>query len=322
MLAALVAATGSVAHADDFSEAAEKAVELPSPAALSALFWSQEAKCSAYKNDAYRRQCEGLREARASLASGRTYLIEGSGALEVGEYDPAKKATAVAVRACVACGEDGDLIVGRGKLSAKKGEIEAAELQVAKRTFADDRLGNHWTQHIAPRLRTQFLVALPRRAERGRAAGRNAYQVEIRGVRVYDPCKGEVLWSRPKSSAGPVDVSACKGEPKLAAAEPAIVEEVAPKGPEAPEQLKTNQISEALKPAMEKARRCYDAYLIPGAATFTLVISGEGKLVSAEQSGDFVDTPTGLCVAAAIQATQFPKTAKKRTTITYPVILR
>jgi hypothetical protein len=95
-----------------------------------------------------------------------------------------------------------------------------------------------------------------------------------------------------------------------------------PAEPKRPDRLTTAQINEAMADTREAADECYGAYGIEGMASFKLVIGASGSLTKAEQAGDFVGTPTGVCLDKAVQKARFPKSKKKGTPITYPIVLR
>lgn len=89
-----------------------------------------------------------------------------------------------------------------------------------------------------------------------------------------------------------------------------------------PDRLSTAQIKAAMKDVSKQTNACYEAYGIEGMATFKMVIAGSGKLKRAKQGGDFVGTPTGICLDKAVLAASFPRSKKKATPITYPIVLR
>ena len=86
--------------------------------------------------------------------------------------------------------------------------------------------------------------------------------------------------------------------------------------------MTTSQIKSAMKQVSELADKCYAAYGIEGKATFKLVISGNGSLKKAKQVGDFEGTPTGICLDKAMKVASFPKSKKKATKVSYPMVLQ
>ena len=141
------------------------------------------------------------------------------------------------------------------------------------------------------------------------------------GYRVYDPCEGSVLWSKPESTQAPSNASNCGKVPdKPSKAEEAAAEAKAEE-PQDPERLTTAQINDALKAARDTADKCFAGYGIAGTASFEITIAASGKIAELKQEGDFAGTPTGDCIEKAVRAATFPKSKKKATTVTYPIIL-
>ena len=59
-----------------------------------------------------------------------------------------------------------------------------------------------------------------------------------------------------------------------------------------------------------------------GKADLAIEIVSDGTVKSVKLSGDFLDTPTGDCIVAAVKATTFPPFRNPSVKITYPFILR
>jgi hypothetical protein len=319
-LAALLVLTQvGTAEADRFDSAAKGAKELQGKNALGALFWSQNVNCAKAKGDFRQRQCRGVRDTRLAKVLGQSYLVDvGSEAVDI-EIKPATVSARVTLRACVACGEEGPIIVGLGshRVAAKK--ISAASLASETKVFKKLTHVQHWEKYIGSRLRAQFIVKVSSNAERFKAAGRQGFKVNVVGYRLYDPCQGDVVVAKPASKKGPVNDAACKDVPAM--------ESDTPKGPKVPvivrpDRLNTQQIKTAMKDVKASAKKCHEAYGIDGMATFKLVIAGSGQLKKAKQTGDFEGTPTGICLDKAMKLAVFPKSKKKATPITYPMMLR
>jgi len=307
------------ASADGFDEKAEAATPLHDAKSMTALFWSQGAGCSSMKNDLLKRQCQGVRNQRQRRISGATYIVEvGAEAIEIAT-DPKKMSVEVSLRSCLWCGSEGPMVLGKGAHKMNAGQVSAAIVGSKTKMFKKGAGATHWGSYVAPRLRGQLLVKVPASVEQFKEGGRKGYKVQVVGYRLYDPCQGDVLAASPASTKGPVAVSTCEGEPALkdggstVAKVPVIVH---------PDRLNTSQIKTAMKDVSEQTQACFDAYGIQGMATFKMIIAGSGKLAKSEQSGDFEGTPTGICLDKAIKAAKFPKSKKKATPITYPIVLR
>jgi hypothetical protein len=315
---ALVWGSGTAA-ADRFDAAVKSATPIHTNDSLSALFWSLDANCNKAKGDFRRRQCQGVRDMRRAKIGNQTFVVDVGGPAIDLKLDAKKLSADVTLRACVACEDEGAIVVGVGahKVAAKK--IQSAALGSKTKVFKKLKHAEFWSQYAGKRLRAQLIFKMPPRLDRFTAAGRTGYKVSVVGYRLYDPCHGEVLVSKPISSKGPVKAASCKDEPAMEPDEPKK-----PVKPviEHPDRLTTAQIKEAMKGVAAEAKKCHKAYQIDGMATFKMVIGGNGKLKKADQSGDFEGTPTGICLDKAMKMATFPKSKKKSTPITYPLMLQ
>jgi hypothetical protein len=326
--AVLLASAGSArAEPESFERLAAAAQSVQSPRALASLFWSLTEKCAGVEGDLERRQCEGVRSARAARVTRDSYLVtSGGGAVHVGPFDTRKKSMPIAVEACVLCSEPPEVdgkklyVVGQGRHRVAGGEVRAAQLFESARTFDTETAAAAWSADVLPRLRTDFVIRLPGTVEGFAGGGASGYKVQVVGYRVYDPCDGNVLFARPSSGAAPIDRSACKQQARPAEPEPAAKPE--PRQPQLPERLTPGQVREAMRPVHTAAQACFDAYGVSGTARFQITFSGEGAVVALEQRGEFRATPTGECIEKAVREVKFPRSQKPRTTIDYPIMVR
>ncbi len=315
----LVLAQTAPADADRFDAAAKSAKKIEGNKAIAALFWSQNVNCAKAKGDFRQRQCRGVRDTRLAKVLGQSFLVDvGNEAVDV-EVKPKTMSAHVTLRACVSCGDEGPIVVGQGAHRVSANSISAASLATDTKVFKKLAQVEHWSKYIGTRLRAQFIVKVSSSSERFKAAGRQGFKVSVVGYRLYDPCEGEVLVSKPSSNAGPVNADACKDMP--------AVDDGTSKVPKAPviihpDRLSVAQIKSSMKGVKASAKKCHKAYGIDGMATFKMVIAGSGKLTKAKQSGDFKGTPTGICLDNAMKLAVFPKSKKKATPITYPLMLR
>jgi len=328
-----IAGTAGVASADEpapaaasFDQIAREATVLSGTAGVEALVWPLTAACD-QGDDLARRQCRVVRDARVAQVRGETFLVDAEpSAMTVGDWDAASKAAPVALRGCIACATP-VMIAGRPMLVVTNqasptfdgGAPQAAVVHEGTRPFHEETAVARWRSSVVPRLRAQLAVRLPAGNPIWIRDGRAGVAVEVVGFRVYDPCDGSVLFSRPESAKLAAEPKTC-GE-QVAAAEPVRRRPVEDASARLPAQLSPTDIRAALRPAMEAAQVCFDSYGVAGSATLKIAISGGGKVIALVQDGDFADTPTGACIEKAVRATTFPQTRKKRTTITYPVVL-
>jgi len=306
------------AVADGFDDKVKAARPIHDAKSMTALFWSQGADCTAAKNDLLRRQCEGVRTERKRRVASETYVVDvGVEAFDIAA-DAKKMSVQVNLRSCLWCGTEGPVVIGKGVHTVEAGSVKAAVVGGGSKTFKKGGMAQHWAAHIATRMKAQMLVKVPAALETFKAGGRNGYKVDVVGYRLYDPCQGDVVAASPKSEKGPIVASSCKDAPAYTG-DPNVV-----KVPEIvhPDRLSTAQIKTSMADVLVQAKACYDAYGIEGMATFKMIIAGSGKLAKAEQLGDFTGTPTGICLDKAMQAASFPKSKKKATPITYPIVLR
>jgi hypothetical protein len=124
----------------------------------------------------------------------------------------------------------------------------------------------------------------------------------------------------PPSGKGPTDSKTC-GE-SVVEGEPTDTPPVKDEGPELPAQLDAKDIKIAMKPVVEASKACFDTYGVAGSAKMIYSVSGDGSILTYEQTGDFVDTPTGKCIDKAAKAITFPKSKKKKFGFTYPLALQ
>ncbi len=326
--AALVLSMGGAAWAQSFDGVAQKARPVDGDRALGALFWSHEVTCGKAGGELEKRQCEAVRDARKASIAGATYLADAEpGSVSVGAYDAKAKSLSLTVRACLACATPVDagtkpLVIIGGTPTPDKGKIVAAPLTTAHVKVATPAAAKRFTSEVAPRLRTEILFQLGDKPARWKAGGASGYQVTIAGYRVVDPCTGNVYAASPKSGTVAPDKRTCGDQPAQEAKVDDKKKAAEPAEPQLPRRLSSDQIRDALQPARNAARKCYEAFGIAGTARFKITISSDGSVIGLRQSGDFTDTPTGACVAKAVKATVFPKSRKPQTSIDYPFILR
>jgi hypothetical protein len=319
-------ASAGAARAESFEQLARDAQAVPGSRALASLFWSLTEKCAGIGNDLERRQCEGVRSARAARVTRDSYLVTAGGAVHAGAFDAKKKSMPVSVEACVVCVDPPEVggkkvhVLGQGRHRVAGAQVRAAQLFESTRTFDSETAAAAWNAEVLPRLRTDFVIRLPARVDSFDGGGASGYKVEVVGYRVYDPCDGSVLFARPESGAAPVDRSVCAQA--ASPADPGPAAKAEPRPEKLPERLTPGQVREAMRPVHTAAQACFDAYGVAGTARFQITFSGEGAVVALEQRGEFRGTPTGECVEKAVREATFPRSQKPRTTIDYPIMIR
>lgn len=89
-----------------------------------------------------------------------------------------------------------------------------------------------------------------------------------------------------------------------------------------PQTLSRSQIVDGMRSVKPGVQACYERYKVPGLATVQVMIGKSGRVDLARTRGLFSDTPTGQCVAAAVERARFPRFTGEPITITYPFVLR
>lgn len=92
-------------------------------------------------------------------------------------------------------------------------------------------------------------------------------------------------------------------------------------GPARPAELSHQMIRAAMKDVRAEARRCFLRHGKPGMAKLRFNVDAEGRVTSIEQDGDFVDSPTGECIAKIVTKVEFPATRKLEQVVRYPVVI-
>jgi hypothetical protein len=323
------AALATPARADDPKsfEALAKEADALTRADLAGLVWSLTAPCND-GDELSQRQCKAARDSRAVAVRDRTFVVDGDGtAFEMGTYDVAKKSAPITLRGCIACAEPVGgmyLVSSKAAPSFKGATAEAATVHETARTFKDEAGAKRWTARL-PHLRTQFVVKIA--AANGgmwERDGKKGLALDVLAFRVFDPCDGGIVCASPPSAKGPTDSKTCgesvvegDARPPTGEAKPPTSDE-----PALPAQLDARDIKTAMKPVVEASKGCFDTYGVAGSAKMIYSVSGDGSILTYEQTGDFVDTPTGKCIDKAARSITFPKSKKKKFGFSYPLTLQ
>lgn len=336
MMLWVLCSTAQAQGREVYEDVAYGAEEIDAPEALAALLWSHIATCDHIDDDFARRQCQGLRAARHAQIGARIFRMAGDPrALSALGDEPGAGTMTVKLYACLACSIPVTVagqtlhVVGTGQATVFGDAVLGPVVRSLARPFESEAAAARWKSEVMPRLRTELIFRLPdeiRPWAQGGAQTRGV-AVEIIGYRVHDPCTGAVLMSQPPSDPMPREPSTCTGEDLLAIQEAeeqarqAALAARAPEQPERPERLSPQAIQRALAPAAEVAQECFAVYGVAGEARFRITINTRGRVTHIEQSGYFMDTPTGDCIASAISKATFPR-ARRPTTVDYPFVLR
>lgn len=309
----LVFAAGSAA-ADTFEATTEHAHRI---GRIENVVWALTASCDG-GDDTQQRQCRRVRDARAAELAGATLLVDGDkDAFEVGEWSQQRKSLPVVLNACIRCGGvevDGKtyhVVAGKdGNANARivDGKLLGARVYDTAKQFPDEASAKAFADAVG-NARVQFLVRVPAKP-RTTVGGKPVIALDLVGYRVVSACDGPVVVASPASGPTQPDRSQCGA--------------IAPGNPEAPEvaQLTTAVVAEAMQPVVDAANACFEKFGVTGKATLKLTVASDGAVTRYDQQGDFVGTPTGRCIDAAIKKASFPRSKKAKTMLTFPLTLR
>jgi hypothetical protein len=295
MIRALIPAivlVASVAYADDAYQSAQRVRRLEN------VVWTLTATCD-QGDDAAHRQCKHVRDTRAAQLTGATLLVDGDAdAFDIGAFDGKKKSIALTLSSCIRCAGvdiDGKSWVVTG---GTKKQYESAK------AFSDESAAKAWLKSIG-NPKVQLLVKVPGKPVEGKTVN-----LEIVGYRVYSPCDGTVIAANPPSGPLEADKKQCQPVEATAADAPKV------------EQLTPAMITEAMKPVVDAAQKCFEKNGVAGTAKLKLTVAGDGTIARYEQQGDFANTATGSCIDKALDKARFPQTQKPKTTISFPIKLQ
>jgi hypothetical protein len=303
LVAAILILAPTVAHADATFEAAASSAKRVRH--VDDIVWAFTAACDK-GDDTQQRQCKTLRDRRAAELAGSTLLVEADAdALDLGTYSTAKKSVTVTLNGCIRCkglASDGKTFhVTGGAPKVEDKVVKTAALYDTARQFQTAEIANAWLKAVAQR-RVELLVKIPAKP-RWSQGGLEGVQLDVQGYRVTTPCNGTVVISNPQAANTPPDKAAC------AAGGAAVVA------------LTPELIDETMQAPMSVIRVCAKKERAAGKAKLQLTISDDGTLAAYEQNGDFVGTPMGKCIDEAMKGVMFPRSAKPRTKIGYPISL-
>lgn len=312
VLPLLFAAT---AHADDTFEA--KAAGAQRLGRVENLVWALTAPCDS-GDDTQQRQCRRVRDTRAAELAGATLIVDADkDAFDVGAWSAQKKSAPMVLSACIRCaGVDVDgksyfVVATKDGVAAprlKGGKLEAGALHDNAKQFADEAAARAYAKSVA-NAGVQMIVKVPAKAT-SVVDGKSVITLDLLAYRVVSPCDGSIVLASPKSGPAEADKKQCGA----IAAGAAQGEEVA--------ELTPAMINDAMKPVVTAANACFTKFGVVGKAKLKIAIASDGSVTKYDQQGDFVSTPTGQCIDAAMTNAAFPRSKKAKTSVTYPINLQ
>jgi len=293
----------ALAHADDTFEA--KATGARAIAHVDDVVWALTASCDK-GDDVHQRQCRSLRDRSAKALAGATLLVEAdASALELGAWDSARKSVSITLSSCIQCEgiarDRKTWFVTGGAPKVEGGKVRGTALYDTARQFATPETATAWLKAVQHH-KVELVVKVPAKP-RWNVGGKDGVQLDVLAYRVLTPCNGTVVLANPPSQNAAPDKAAC------AAGGAAVLV------------LTPELIEEAMAAPMSIIKTCAKKQKSAGRAKLDLTIADDGTLAVYEQTGDFVGTPTGKCIDAAMTGVTFPRSARPRTKIGYPIVL-
>ncbi|HEY5948369.1 MAG TPA: hypothetical protein VIV40_22890 [Kofleriaceae bacterium] len=313
VLGALVLAVP--AHADDTFEA--KATGAQQLGRVESLVWAFTTPCDS-GDDTQQRQCRRVRDTRAAELAGATLLVDADkDAFDVGAWSPQKKSVPMTLSSCIRCsgveidGKTYYVVTSRDGGAAPKlkgGKLETALLHDNARQFADEAAAKAFAKSVS-NARVQLLVKVPAKPKTV-VDGKPVVVLDLIGYRVFSPCDGSIVFANPKSGPAEADKKQCGPIASGAASGNDVA------------QLTPALINDAMKPVVEAANACFAKFAVAGKAKLKITIAADGSVTKYDQQGDFVSTPTGQCIDAAMTKAAFPRSKKAKTSISFPINLQ
>ncbi len=293
----------ALAYADDSFEA--KATGARKLAHVDDIVWALTAPCD-QGDDAHQRQCRALRDRSARELSGQTLLVDAdNSALDLGVWDSARKSVAVALTSCIRCegvtSEGKTWYITGGPPKLEGGKLRGPSLYDTARQFATPETATAWLKAVQHH-KVELVVKVPVKP-RWTFSGKEGVQLDVLAYRVLTPCNGTVVIANPPSQNAAPDKAAC------AAGAAAVVA------------LTPELIAGSMQAPMSIIKTCAKREKAAGKGKLELTIADDGTIAAYEQVGDFVGQPIGKCIDAAMKGVTFPRSAKPRTKIAYPIVL-
>jgi hypothetical protein len=239
----------------------------------------------------------------------------------------------VALAGCVACSKP--VAIGKTKeprlVTLKVPEKEADSLvkavSISRNTFGFDTLADakRWLDAERPFLRAEFLFQPQIVGDVWTFAGSRGVALKLIGARVYNRCTGDVLVSKPPSTAmaerpGPGHEDPACAAKVRAAADTGVA--TPPPSDDLPLQLSKTQIADAMAKIRPQIFACYQQHKSAGTLELIYIVASNGTVQSVAVGPAFAGTPTGQCVLPAAKDAHFPPFKLDQQKFTYPFFLR
>ncbi|HEY7372714.1 MAG TPA: hypothetical protein VIF57_11180 [Polyangia bacterium] len=292
-------------------------------------------RCDSEKRDLDRVRCQATTAYLRRTLPAKTFAFTSDepGVVAVSDYDAAVKGYHVALAGCVACSKP--VTIGKAKeprfVTLKVPEAGADSLAKAvalsHNTFGFDSLAEakRWLEAERPFLRAEFLFQPQIVGDVWTFGAGRGVSLKLVGARVYNRCTGDVLVSKPPSTAM-ADRPGPAHEDPACAARASAAEAAAPPPPpplaDRPSQLSQALIADAMAKIRPQVFACYQQFKVPGMVELAFVVAGNGTVQSVTVSAAWRGTPTGACVKEAAKDAHFAPFQLDEQKFTYPFFLR
>jgi hypothetical protein len=291
-------------------------------------------RCDDEKRDIDRARCRATTAYLRRTLPQRTFAFTSDepGVVAVSDYDAAVKGYHVALAGCVACGKPVTIGVGSEprlvtlKVPDKDADSLMKAVSISRNTFGFDSLAEakRWLDAERPFLRAEFLFQPQTVGEVWKFGASRGVALKLVGARVYNRCTGDVLVSKPPSTAMAERPGPGHEDPTCAAKARAATE-AAPPPPasdDLPLQLSKTLIADAMAKIRPQIFACYQQHKSPGTLELIYVVASNGTVQSVAVGPTFAGTPTGLCVLQPAKDAHFPPFKLDQQKFTYPFFLR
>jgi hypothetical protein len=316
LLACAVAYAFPAAAAPSFEELARQAEPVSDLGMLLAPFVDD---CRHAPGELERLRCDSVRSALRARLPGRTFLYirDGAEAVPAAPFDPRVRGLRLTVVGCLSCKQLVEAAPGERRYVTLRvptrgpaGGPVAAEVARASVAVASPAEAEKWLRTVQPFLRVELLF---HPADQPWAVGTSrGYAFAPVGVRIYNRCTGEVLYSDPPSQGqAPRESQCAPAGPEADAAEE-----------EAPESLSPAAINQALAEVRGDIGACVAAWRLRGTARLAFEVAPTGLPDTVTVEGPAAGTPLGECLIAAGMKAKFPAFRGEKQRFKYPVPLR
>ena len=290
-------------------------------------------RCENEKRDIDRARCQATTAYLRRTLPLRTFAFttDEAGVVTVSDYDAGVKGYHVALAGCVACSKP--VTIGKAKeprfVTLKVPEKGADSLMKAvslsRNTFGFDNLADakRWLDAERPYLRAEFLFQPQIVGDVWTFGAGRGVSLKLVGARVYNRCTGDVLVSKPPSTAMADRPGPGHEDPTCASARKQAVSEAAPPASDdLPVQLTKTLIADAMAKIRPQVFACYQQFKSPGTLELIYVVASNGTVQSVAVGPAFAGTPTGQCVLQAAKDAHFAPFKLDQQKFTYPFFLR